>query len=129
MPKAQQISVLLVEDQQSMRQLARYALEQMGIQDVVEAKNGREAITQLSNRPFDLILSDWNMDEVDGLTLLKVVRGHPSTKELPFIMATGQSDVEQVRKAIATGVNNYVVKPFDTATLRKKIEAVIGAIT
>lgn len=129
MPKAKEMSVLLVDDQRSMRQLARYALEEMGIGEVVTAANGREAIDQLSRRRFTFILSDWNMDEVDGLTLLRVVRSHPQTEKIPFIMITGQSDREEVRKAITAGVNNYIVKPFDMMSLRKKIEGVMGKLT
>lgn len=128
MPKAKELSVLLVDDQRSMRQLARYALEEMGMADIVTASSGREAIKRLSKKNFSLILSDWHMDEIDGLTLLKVVRQHPATKKIPFIMLTGQSDVDEVRKAIKAGVSNYIIKPFDMASLRKKIEDVIGKI-
>lgn len=129
MPNAREISVLLVEDQRSMRELARYALDQMGIKDITEAPDGRQALSHLSHRKFTFVLSDWNMADVDGLTLLRVVRGHPTTAKLPFIMATGQSDREQVRLAIEAGVNNYIVKPFDPGSLRKKVEAVIGKVT
>ena len=128
MPKAADISVLLVDDQQSMRSLARFALESFGVRSLLEAKSGREAIQLMETRSFSLIISDWNMDDVDGLTFLKVVRKHPRTKTTPFIMLTGQSDREQVKQAIDAGVNNYVIKPFDAATLRKKVEAVIGKI-
>lgn len=128
MPKAADISVLLVDDQQSMRSLTRFALESFGVRTMVEARSGREAIQLLESRGFSLIISDWNMDDVDGLTFLKVVRKHPRTLATPFIMLTGQSDREQVKQAIDAGVNNYVIKPFDAATLRKKIEAVIGKI-
>src|SRR5690606_13446166 len=77
----------------------------------------------------DLIISDWNMDDIDGLTLLKVIRKHPRTQAMPFIMATGRSDKEQVKEAISFGVNNYIIKPFDAMTMKKRIEAVIGALT
>lgn len=128
MPKAVDISVLLVDDQQSMRSLARFALESFGIRSVIEGKSGREGIQIMESKAFDLIISDWNMEDVDGLTFLKVVRKHPRTKSTPFIMLTGHSDREQVKLAIDAGVNNYVIKPFDAATLRKKVEAVIGKI-
>src|SRR3546814_4976107 len=66
------------------------------------------------------------MDGMDGLTLLKTIRSNPLTKRMPFIMATGQRDTEMVKTAIQAGVNNYMVKPFNAATMKQKIEAVLG---
>lgn len=129
MPKASGISVLIVDDQQSMRGICKYILTQLGFKDIMEAKSGRDALTKIEKTNFDLIISDWNMDDIDGLTLLKVLRKHPKTNALPFIMATGRSDKEQVKEAIACGVNNYIIKPFDAGTMKKRIEAVIGALS
>lgn len=128
MPNPAAMEVLIVDDQPSMRGLTKYILTQLGFKNVTEARNGREALSKLEYGNFDLVISDWNMDEIDGLTLLRVVRKHPKTSKVPFIMATGQSDREQVKVAIENGVNNYIVKPFDAATMRKKIEAVIGPL-
>jgi two-component system chemotaxis response regulator CheY len=122
MPKASAVSVLIVDDQQSMRGICKYILTQLGFKDIIEAKSGRDALTKLEKTNVDLIISDWNMDDVDGLTLLKVIRKHPRTQGMPFIMATGRSDKE-------CGVNNYIIKPFDAATMKKRIEAVIGALS
>ena len=69
------------------------------------------------------------MEDIDGLTLLRVIRKHPKTSGMPFIMATGRSDKEQVKEAISSGVNNYIIKPFDALTMKKRIEAVIGALS
>lgn len=129
MPKASALSVLIVDDQQSMRGICKYILNQLGFRDIIEARSGRDALTKLEKARIDLIISDWNMDDIDGLTLLKVLRKHPRTAALPFIMATGRSDKEQVKEAIACGVNNYIIKPFDASTMRKRIEAVIGALS
>lgn len=129
MPKASTMTVLIVDDQQSMRGICKFILNQLGFKNVIEAKSGRDALTKLESASVDLIISDWNMDDVDGLTLLKVIRKHPRTNKMPFIMATGRGDKEQVKEAIACGVNNYVIKPFDAGTMKKKIEAVIGALT
>jgi two-component system chemotaxis response regulator CheY len=129
MPKASGVSVLVVDDQQSMRGICRYILTQLGFTNIVEAKNGREALSKLEKQNVDLIISDWNMEDVDGLTLLRVIRKHPRTAALPFIMATGRSDKEQVKEAISSGVNNYIIKPFDASTMKKRIEAVIGALS
>jgi len=128
MPKTSDISVLVVDDQQGMRGLMRYALHNMGLRQISEARSGLEALRVLETTPVTLILADWLMDKGDGLSLLKTVRRDPRLRKLPFIMVTGLSDKAQVQAAIAAGVSNYVVKPFDAATLRKKIEAVVGAI-
>jgi len=129
MPKASSMCVLIVDDQQSMRGICKFILNQLGFKNVVEAKSGRDALVKLESANVDLIISDWNMDDVDGLTLLKVIRKHPRTAAMPFIMATGRGDKEQVKEAISCGVNNYVIKPFDAGTMKKKIEAVIGALS
>lgn len=129
MPKASSINVLIVDDQQSMRGICKYILTQLGFKEIMEAKSGRDALGKIEKTNFDLIISDWNMDDIDGLTLLKVLRKHPRTAKLPFIMATGRSDKEQVKEAIACGVNNYIIKPFDAGTMKKRIEAVIGALS
>ena len=129
MPKAADISVLIVDDQQSMRGICKYILTQIGFKDIVEARNGRDALAKLESNKVQLVISDWNMDDVDGLTLLRVIRKHPRTQAMPFIMATGRSDKEQVKEAIAFGVNNYIIKPFDAGTMKKRIEAVIGTLS
>ena len=112
-----------------MRGIAKYILTQLGFKDIIEAKSGRDALGKLEKSNVDLIISDWNMDDIDGLTLLKVIRKHPRTQAMPFIMATGRSDKEQVKEAISFGVNNYIIKPFDASTMKKRIEAVIGALS
>ncbi|WP_421762256.1 response regulator [Devosia sp.] len=129
MPKASAISVMIVDDQQSMRGICKYILNQLGFTQIVEAKSGRDALGKLEKSNVDLIISDWNMDDIDGLTLLRVIRKHPKTQAMPFIMATGRSDKEQVKEAIQSGVNNYIIKPFDASTMKKRIEAVIGVLS
>lgn len=129
MPKASAVSVLIVDDQQSMRGICKYILNQLGFTSIIEAKSGRDALGKLEKSNVDLIISDWNMEDIDGLTLLRVIRKHPRTQTMPFIMATGRSDKEQVKEAISCGVNNYIIKPFDAATMKKRIEAVIGALS
>jgi two-component system chemotaxis response regulator CheY len=129
MPKASALSVLIVDDQQSMRGICKYILNELGFTNVIEAKSGRDALGKLEKSSVDLIISDWNMDDIDGLTLLRVIRRHPKTKGMPFIMATGRSDKDQVKEAITYGVNNYIIKPFDAGTMKKRIEAVIGVLS
>ena len=80
-------------------------------------------------QPLDLIISDFNMPELDGLGLLRAVRGHPAVRKLPFILITGRGDRELVVTAAQAGVNNYLVKPFTEAILRQKVEEVIGKLS
>jgi two-component system chemotaxis response regulator CheY len=129
MPKASAVSVMIVDDQQSMRGICKYILTQLGFTNIIEAKSGRDALGKLEKGTVDLIISDWNMEDIDGLTLLRVIRKHPKTQSMPFIMATGRSDKEQVKEAISSGVNNYIIKPFDASTMKKRIEAVIGTLS
>ena len=112
-----------------MRGICKYILTQLGFTNIIEARSGRDALGKLEKSNVDLIISDWNMEDIDGLTLLRVIRRHPRTQGLPFIMATGRSDKEQVKEAISCGVNNYIIKPFDASTMKKRIEAVIGALS
>lgn len=128
MSSAKNLQILIVDDQQSMRELTKHCLNQIGINQVTAAKSGEEALDKLGKAKFDLIISDWNMDGISGLELLTTIRSNPVIKKLPFIMATGQKDKAQVMVAKEAGVNNYIVKPFSAADLRKRVEAVLGAL-
>ena len=128
MPVAGAIKVLIVDDQNSVRQMTRMALEEIGFRHIQEAENGVQAMETAAVQPLDLIISDYNMPEMDGLGLLRAVRGHPVARKVPFIMLTGRGDRELVVKAAQAGVNNYLVKPFTAAILRGKIEQVIGKL-
>jgi two-component system, chemotaxis family, chemotaxis protein CheY len=128
MPNAAALKVLVVDDQFSVRQMTRLALEKIGVRMIHEAENGQEALLKALAQPLDLIISDFNMPEMDGIGLLRAVRGHQAIRKLPFILITGRGDRELVVKAAQAGVNNYVVKPFDEATLRQKMEAVVGKL-
>jgi two-component system chemotaxis response regulator CheY len=128
MPNAAALKVLVVDDQFSVRQMTRLALEKIGVRLIHEAENGQTAFATAVAQPLDLIISDFNMPEMDGIGLLRAVRGHQAIRKLPFILITGRGDRELVVKAAQAGVNNYVVKPFDEAILRQKMEAVLGRI-
>jgi two-component system chemotaxis response regulator CheY len=128
MPVGSALKVLVVDDQFSVRQMTRIALEKIGVRVIHEADNGQEALFKALAQPLDLIISDFNMPEMDGIGLLRAVRGHQAIRKLPFILITGRGDRELVVKAAQAGVNNYLVKPFDENTLRQKMEAVLGRI-
>jgi two-component system chemotaxis response regulator CheY len=121
------LPVLVVDDYGTMRRIIRNLLEQIGFSNTDEASDGEAALRKLEENQFGLVISDWNMEPMTGLQLLQQVRGNPRTKDLPFIMVTAESKVENVVAAKQAGVNNYIIKPFNADTLKKKIEAVLGA--
>lgn len=129
MPAASQIKVLVVDDQLTIRSLARSTLQQIGIVDISDAADGEEGFKALVSKPAHLVISDYNMPKMDGLNLLRTIRAHPPTANTAFIMLTGRADKELVQRAVQFGVNNYLVKPFTAADLKGKIEAVFGALT
>jgi two-component system chemotaxis response regulator CheY len=129
MPAAASIRVLVVDDQLTMRGLARSTLQQLGFTDISDAGDGEEALRILANKPAHLVISDYNMPKMDGLGLLRAVRAHPPIAQTAFIMLTGRADRELVQRAVQFGVNNYLVKPFTVADLRGKIEQVFGVLT
>lgn len=129
MPAASAISVLIVDDQMTMRALVRNGLQQLGFTEFRDAVDGEDALRQLISRPSHLVISDFNMPKLDGLALLRAIRGHPPLAKTAFIMLTGRADRELVQRAVQFGVNNYLVKPFTVTILKEKIEAVFGPLT
>jgi two-component system, chemotaxis family, chemotaxis protein CheY len=122
------MNVLVVDDFSSMRRIVRGLLQQIGITKIAEAGDGCTALGKLRDETFDLVISDWSMDPMNGLQLLKEVRADNKLAKLPFIMVTAETKAENVAAAREAGVSNYIVKPFNAATLKQKIEAVVGAL-
>ncbi len=118
--------VLIVDDYNTMLRILRNLLRQLDLNNIEEATNGEEALTLLKTKPFDLVISDWNMAPMTGLELLRTVRGDGQLKRVPFIMVTAESKTENVVIAKQAGVSNYIVKPFNAETLRAKIASVFG---
>jgi two-component system chemotaxis response regulator CheY len=129
MPAAAALKVLIVDDQRSVRQLTRLALENFGVRVIHEAENGVSALQKALSQPIDLIISEFSMPEMDGLGLLRAVRGHPAVRKLPFILITRRGDRELVVVAAKAGVNDYLIKPFTEAVLRHKVEEVMGKLS
>ena len=119
--------VLVVDDYSTMRRIIRNLLTQIGFADVDEAADGPTALRKLQTGGYTLVISDWNMEPMTGLQLLQEVRGDAQLKALPFIMVTAESKTDNVVAAKAAGVSNYIIKPFNAETLKKKIESVLGA--
>ncbi len=118
--------ILIVDDYKTMLRIIRNLLKQLGFDNVDEATDGSGALSKLRDKEFNLVISDWNMEPMSGLQLLKEVRADVKLKDLPFIMITAESKSENVIAAKEAGVSNYIVKPFNAATLKGKLTAVLG---
>ena len=120
------MEILIIDDYKTMLRIIRNLLKQLGFHNVDEAADGSEALGKLHQKKYDLIISDWNMEPMTGYELLKEVRATDQLKHIPFIMVTAESKTDNVIAAKKAGVNNYIVKPFNAATLKGKMAAVIG---
>jgi len=122
------LNVLVVDDQQMMRDFITARLRELGINQVALAASATEALKQLHEEKFDLIISDWIMPDMTGLDLVKAVRGHPVLKKMPIIMASTWPGRDQMEQAKAEGVDHYLVKPFQTVQLRDSLEDIFGTV-
>ncbi|MSP49959.1 MAG: response regulator [Alphaproteobacteria bacterium] len=127
MAVSKDMEILIVDDYATMRRIMKNLLVQLGFKNVSEATDGGDAINKLRIKAAGLVISDWNMEPMTGLQLLKEIRADAKLKEVPFIMVTAESKTDNVVAAKAAGVNNYIVKPFNAETLKTKMQSVIGA--
>lgn len=119
--------ILVVDDFQTMRRIIVNLLRQLGFTNMVEADDGSTAWERLqAGEHVDLIVSDWNMPKMTGMDFLKQVRASDKWKTTPFIMVTAEGKRENVIAAVQAGVSNYIVKPFNAATLKEKLVKVLG---
>ena len=116
--------ILLVDDSRTIRNIQKNVLAQLGYTDIAEAANGVEALDQIGAVRPDLVLIDWNMPNMDGITLVRRIR--ETDKALPLVMCTTEAEKTRVVEAIRAGVNNYIVKPFTSETLAEKISATLA---
>jgi len=116
--------ILVVDDYQTMIRIISNLLKQLGFSNIDEATDGTAALEKIKGKEYGLVISDWNMEPMTGLDLLKHVR--EAGNKVPFIMVTAESKTENVIAAKQAGVNNYIVKPFNAATLKTKMVSVLG---
>lgn len=115
------IKFLVVDDFSTMRRIVRNLLKELGYTNVDEAEDGVVALQKLQGGGFDFVVSDWNMPNMDGLTLLQTVRADPALKALPVLMITAEAKKENIIAAAQAGASGYIVKPFTAATLNEKL--------
>ncbi len=118
--------VLIVDDYKTMIRIIRNLLKQLGFANVDEAGDGTAALNMMRQKDYGLVISDWNMEPMTGYEFLREVRADDRLAQTPFIMVTAESKTENVIAAKKAGVNNYIVKPFNAATLKAKIDAIFG---
>ncbi len=112
---------LVVDDFSTMRRIVRNLLKELGYTNVDEAEDGVVALSKLKGGDFEFVVSDWNMPNMDGLTLLRTIRADPSLASIPVLMVTAEAKKENIIAAAQAGANGYVVKPFTAATLDEKL--------
>ena len=118
------MKILVVDDFSTMRRIIKNILKQIGFINIDEAENGGIALSKIGDGNYDFVISDWNMPEMTGIELLKMVRANEATKDLPFLMVTAEAKKENVVEAVKAGVNNYIVKPFTAEVLQEKISKI-----
>lgn len=121
--------ILIVDDMPSLRDLLKAYLRRLAFRNISEADDGRMAYQALlaakaAGAPFELVISDWNMPNLDGLEFLKLVRSSPEWKNLPFILLTTESEKAKVLEAVMAQVSNYMVKPVEEPVLKEKLTKV-----
>ena len=126
MSKYADIRVLVVDDQKSMRGMARFCLTEIGVGAIDSVESAEEALQRMKTVKYDVIISDWNMDGMSGLDFLKEVRANPVWQRTPFIMATSERSKELIVQAKQAGVSHYVVKPFNVDDILKRFDVVLA---
>ncbi len=119
---------LVVDDFSTMRRIVKNLLKELGYSNVEEAEDGAMGLSMLQNGNFDFVVSDWNMPNMDGLTMLQNIRSDPKLSSLPVLMVTAEAKKENIIAAAQAGANGYVVKPFTAATLDEKLSKIFEKI-
>ena len=119
------IKFLAVDDSPTMRRIVVNTLKRIGYDDVVEAANGKEALAKLYSEKIDMVITDWNMPEMNGLEFIKAVKSDENFKNLPILMITTRGVRDDIVEAMRAGISSYIVKPFSPQTLKSKIEAIL----
>ena len=123
-----QLRVMVVDDMATSRGLITQALDSIGISNVATASDGKTALAALAKSPVHLVISDYNMPEMDGLHLLHYLRNTPQTRKTGFLLITGRADPAIINKGKQLGMNNFLPKPFQPTDLKVAIEAIVGKL-
>lgn len=119
-----EMDVLIVDDAAAMRRIVRGLLKELGFKNLREAENGQLALDELKKKKADFVVSDWNMPVMTGIDLLRAIRADDTLKTTPVLMVTAEAKQENIVEAVQAGVSNYIVKPFNAATLLEKLNKI-----
>lgn len=119
-----EMEVLVVDSASAMRKIVRGLLKELGFKHIREANNGQAALNELKRKKADFVISDWNMPVMTGIELLRAIRADETLKNTPVLMVTAEAKQENIIEAVQAGVNNYIVKPFNAATLQEKLSKI-----
>ena len=119
------LKILVVDDFPTMRRIVRNLLKELGFENVDEAEDGAVALDKLRNGNFQFVVSDWNMPNMDGLTMLQQIRADAALAKLPVLMVTAEAKKEDIVRAAQSGASGYIVKPFTKATLEEKVQKIL----
>ena len=131
---APETKFLVIDDFATMRKIIKKVLNELGYTNIAEADDGATAWPVIQEahtkgEPFQFVISDWNMPQMQGIQLLKNCRADARFKDLPFMLVTAESEQKQILEAAKAGVSNYVVKPFNSVTLKQKLEQVYAKVS
>ena len=124
MPVEKDLKILVVDDFSATRTLVINHLSKLGYSNTVEAENGVSALARLKSALFDLVVTDWSMSDMSGLDLLKLIRSESDLKHIPVLMVTSDGLQGNIITAIKAGLNDYIVRPFEEYTFKKKLEKI-----
>lgn len=122
------LRIMVVDDMATSRGLITQALDEIGIKNYLTENDGSKALARMAGSPVHLVLSDYNMPNMDGLALLKAVRQNRATQKVGFILVTGKPTPEMVAQAKQLGLNNMIKKPFTSLAMKQCIESVVGKL-
>ena len=122
------MKILVVDDFSTMRRIIKNLLKELGFTNIEEADDGQTALPLLKQGNFDFLVTDWNMPGMTGIDLLRAVRADADLDSLPVLMVTAEAKREQIVLAAQEGVNGYIVKPFNGATLKEKIDKIFERV-
>ena len=117
--------ILVVDDSSTMRRILRMSLARCGYSDVEEAGDGNEGLAACQAKQFDLVMTDWNMPNMDGLQMIISLRAMPTYTTVPIVMVTTEGAKDDVIEALTRGATSYIVKPFTPETLSEKLQEVL----
>lgn len=116
------MKVLVVDDFESVRQAVKSVLKEIGFVNISEAEDGIRALAKLKSDKYAVLITDWNMPNMDGITLVRMIRSDAELKDMVVFMVTAEAEKDHVLEAIKVGVSDYIVKPFTADVLQKKLE-------